>query len=367
MTPPHLVLLGGGHTHALLLKLLSKGERPFSKITLVSDQAQTSYSGMVPGFIEGIYSEEDVFIDLVKLCKKTDVDFVTGRVATVDADKKAIELESKQELRFDLLSINTGSRTNNTLDTSDSWGISVKPMNRFIAQWQISIEKMLSSTKNKQLAVLGGGAAGFEILMALKAKFGDRHSLCWLFSGDVPLGKSNASLGRKLALSAETSNITLKNNFKATKRTEKWIFDQSNEKIPCDFAFYCLGAAADHWPTNSNNINLTANGFISTNSYLQAKEHKHIFAVGDVASQENTHYPKAGVYAVRQAPILHKNLVNISLGKTLVAFKPQKEFLALLSKGHKKAIGVKQNIIFEGKWVWRLKNFIDGKFMNQFK
>ncbi len=74
---------------------------------------------------------------------------------------------------------------------------------------------------------------------------------------------------------------------------------------------------------------------------------------------------KAGIYAVREGPIIAQNVLNMINGKRLSAeFKPQSTFLALLTTGDKAGIGSKFGIAFSGKWVWALKDYIDVRFMN---
>ena len=52
-----LVLAGGGHSHALVLKswAMQPEKRPKQGIVLVNRTSTTLYSGMVPGLIAGIY------------------------------------------------------------------------------------------------------------------------------------------------------------------------------------------------------------------------------------------------------------------------------------------------------------------------
>jgi len=76
--------------------------------------------------------------------------------------------------------------------------------------------------------------------------------------------------------------------------------------------------------------------------------------------------PKAGVYAVRGGPFIAKNVAAFIKGTSMTEYKPQGEFLALFCTGDGKAIGTKFGIAFTGKWVWKMKDYIDVSFMNLF-
>jgi selenide,water dikinase len=63
---------------------------------------------------------------------------------------------------------------------------------------------------------------------------------------------------------------------------------------------------------------------------------------------------------------LARNLRRILEGGSLVGYKPQREALYLISTGERYALGARNNFTFEGAWVWKLKDFIDRRFMARF-
>ena len=48
------------------------------------------------------------------------------------------------------------------------------------------------------------------------------------------------------------------------------------------------------------------------------------------------------------------------------AYRPQREALYLISTGERYALGARNGLTFEGAWVWKLKDFIDRRFMAKF-
>jgi selenide,water dikinase len=75
--------------------------------------------------------------------------------------------------------------------------------------------------------------------------------------------------------------------------------------------------------------------------------------------------PKAGVFAVRAAPVLHHNLRAALSGGRRKAFKPQKNYLKLISLGAKSAMAEKYGLTLSGPFMWRWKDRIDRAFMDR--
>lgn len=76
--------------------------------------------------------------------------------------------------------------------------------------------------------------------------------------------------------------------------------------------------------------------------------------------------PKSGVYAVRQGPIIAKNLRAALGSHAATAFTPQKNVLYLLSTGDRHAIATRNGLSLSGKGFWYLKDYIDRRFIAQF-
>ena len=66
-TTGELVLVGGGHAQVALLKSLAMKPVPGLRTTLICPDVQTPYSGMLPGFVEGVWTAQDIHIDLARL------------------------------------------------------------------------------------------------------------------------------------------------------------------------------------------------------------------------------------------------------------------------------------------------------------
>ena len=104
-----LVLIGGGHSHVIVLKQLAMNPIPGCQITLISADIMAPYSGMLPGLIADQYDYDEIHIDVSRLCRFAGVRFFHDRVTNLDLDKKLIHCQNRPAVPFDILSINTGS------------------------------------------------------------------------------------------------------------------------------------------------------------------------------------------------------------------------------------------------------------------
>ncbi len=103
-------------------------------------------------------------------------------------------------------------------------------------------------------------------------------------------------------------------------------------------------------------------------STLQVQGHPELFAAGDCASLRGAPgLPRAGVYAVRQGPVLAFNLAAFLAGRPLRRYRPQRDFLTLVNFADGSAAGGKWGVAFEGRWVMRLKDRIDRRFVGRYR
>ncbi|MFM7444368.1 MAG: selenide, water dikinase SelD, partial [Tabrizicola sp.] len=170
--------------------------------------------------------------------------------------------------------------------------------------------------------------------------------------------KARASLRRHLA----AANITLRLGTAVTAVTPTEVTLDTGEILPSDFTLTATGARPHPWLTDTGLDH--QNGFLVTDATLRTSD-PLIFASGDCAQLPDPR-PKAGVFAVRAAPVLLHNLRASLTGQPLKAFRPQSDYLKLISLGAKSAIAEKWGLTATGPALWRLKDRIDRRFMDRF-
>ena len=368
-----LVFVGGGHTHALVIKKL--GMKPIEgvRLTLISEQTLTPYSGMLPGFVAGHYSYLDAHIDLNRLCQWANVRFIRGTVTAIDADKNTVAINSQESIQYDHLSIDIGSTPDLSIPGAREYATGVKPVSHFGALWNQllkastdSVTRQADGTSVENWGVVGAGAGGVELVlgMANRLKAQSHLSFHLAFSGDRVLPGYPDKVKDAAEAALAKAGITLHPEFRVAEVQKDGLIATNGKRVSLDKSIWCTGAAAAQWLSDTG-LAVSEKGFISVNSFLQSESHNNVFAVGDCSDMHSDPRPKAGVYAVRQAPFLADNLRAIYANKPLKPVKLQTDFLSLLSLGERKAVGCRGGYTASGSWVWKLKDHIDQKFMRK--
>jgi len=356
------------------------------RLTLISEKVDTPYSGMLPGLIAGHYSEDEVHIDLARLCSWANVRFIEQRITHIDTAAKTLSLDSSRpDIAFDVLSLDTGSTPQLNVSGAKDFTVPVKPVHGFYQRWLALLARMQQgnnapSPSDAQFAdrqsqsispvcigVVGSGAGGFELIMAMRHALPSSSAEChWIVRGEKVL-KGRPDKVSELALqSAKAAGVVIHHSFDVVDVTSTDIHARDGRSITLDEIVWCTAAQAPNWPRASG-LSVDERGFVLTNQYLQSVSCDFVFATGDIGTQEKTPSDKAGVFAVRQAPVLYQNIRRYLLGTKLKVYRPQSDFLSLMATGEKAAIGNRGPLTFSGVWVWKLKDHIDQKFMNQFR
>lgn len=370
---PHkkdLRLIGGGHSHIAVIKKLGMNPIPGIRVTLISNNTLTPYSGMLPGLIAGHYTFEDCHIDLRKLCQWAGVQFICSEVHHIDLLARQIYSHQYPSLRYDLLSINVGSQPAlNEIKKATVYGYPIKPVKQFLQNWHQWLELAQTSCRPKRIVVIGGGAAGVEILLAMRYKLRNTtsiHADFTLICADQHiLSSHNERVQAFFKHHLQTLGINIICGKHIVSVTEHQLALNDNTTLNYDFSAWAIHAGAQPWLAKSG-LKCDDRGFIQVDQYLRSISHPDIFAAGDSAAFMPTPLPKAGVYAVRQGPILAKNIIAQLENRHLLPFKPQRHFLSLLTTGERYAVASRGPLFASGKWVWVWKNYIDRTFMARF-
>ncbi|MFM6191575.1 FAD-dependent oxidoreductase [Planktothrix sp.] len=378
-----LVLIGGGHSHAIALK--KWGINPLSdvKLTLITNVIKTPYSGMLPGYIAGFYSFDQCHINLQSLAQFSQAQFVLDQAINLDLENNIVICKNQASIPFDLLSIDIGSTpTTVTIPGATQYTIPLKPISEFLQYWHQLIDEIQQNYQQKiRLAIVGGGAGGVELAFNIHSRLTQIYQ-----QANQPLNNIELHLihqgkrllaDRPISLSQKVENLLrnrqIKLHFNETvsqidqsQNQGKKIHCQSGFTLECDRIFWVTQASASPW-VKKTELATDEKGFILVNHYLQSISHPQVFAAGDIATMVNNPRPKAGVFAVRQGQPLLNNLKRSLQDQPLKPFIPQQEFLILIGTGDQKAIASKGKLnLGSSSLLWRWKDYIDQKFMKQF-
>ncbi|MDR9436155.1 MAG: selenide, water dikinase SelD [Thiohalophilus sp.] len=370
-----LVLIGGGHSHVSVLRRLGMQPVPGLRITLVTRDVHTPYSGMLPGFIAGHYDYDECHIDLGPLARFAGARLYHAEVESLDLDNKIVHASGRPPIAYDILSINTGSRPSSIdIPGVDEYALPVKPIDVFLNKWDQLIEQVRVSKGPFRIVVVGGGAGGVELALStqlrlqtiLKAAGKDPDNLDYtiISASDSIMHMHNAGVQKRFERILAQRNITIKTAAKVTEVKANKVCTADGQAYDADAILWVTTASAPDWPAKAG-LAADETGFIKVDEHLQSLSHEHVFAAGDVASLTDSR-PKSGVFAVRQGPILARNLTAVATGRRLRRYQPQKNFLGLISTGDKYAVASRGNWSYESAWLWRVKDWIDRRFMQKY-
>jgi len=363
-----VLLAGGGHCHVIFLRMLAMQPIPGIKVTLISPEVETPYSGMLPGLIAGHYSRDQVYIDLVPLCRFAGADFVIGKVESVDPAAKTLTVNGRPPLRYDVLSLDVGSPpARGGLEAAGV--IPVKPISSFLARWQAFLDRFEAGGIH-DIGFVGAGAGGVELCLSvhfyLEQRYPDTAFRCHMLTeGNTVLRDLPASARITFEKLLKQKQIIVHRNFRAEATGPGQLAAADGRSLRFDEVFCVTQAIAQAWPGKAG-MDVDEAGFIQVRDTLQSVSHPEIFAVGDCAMMVNHPRPKAGVYAVRAGSPLFENVRHLLLGEKLKPFKPQSRFLVLITTGPRHAVASRNGFSLSGNCVWRWKDWIDKRFMKRF-
>ena len=371
-----LVLVGGGHSHVVVLRMLAMQPEPGLRITLICTDIDTPYSGMLPGYISGHYSFDDVHIDLGRLAAFAGARFIHGEVTGLDRANQRVLLRDRPSVPYDLLSINTGSTPKvRQVDGAQAHTVPVKPIAHFNQRWLQLLDRVRGLRDRFTIAVVGGGAGGVELVLSVQyrlrnelQKLGRNPDLLrfvLLTAGDTLLPTHNPGVRARFARVLKERHVAVHTRAEVNQVSPGCLHTQDGRTFDADETLWVTQAGGPAW-LQGTGLALDEHGFIQVNQQLQTLDDPKIFAAGDVASFTARPLEKAGVFAVRMGPPLAKNLRLSLRGQPLVAYNPQQRWLALISTGDRCAVASRGAIGFAGNWVWTWKDWIDRRFMRKF-
>ncbi|MDT7520987.1 selenide, water dikinase SelD [Rhodoferax sp. TBRC 17198] len=369
-----IVLVGGGHSHVVALRYFAMHPLPGVRITLICTDAHTPYSGMLPGYVAGHYSYDDVHIDLCRLCAATGARFIQAEVTGLDREARTVQLRGRPDIDYDVVSINTGSTPQMRALGATEFAVPVKPITGFNQRWLQLLDKVAHATRPLTIAIVGGGAGGVELCLAMQYRLSaetqaaGRANLApqfHLFTSDGLLPTHNAGVQRRFTEVLAERGVQVHLQTPVAEVEAGRLRSAKGEWFDADDVLWVTQAGGGTW-LQGTGLALTDNRCIRLHDTLQSITDPRVFAAGDVAAMENFALEKAGVFAVRMGMPLAINLQRAVQGLPPQPYRPQRHWLALISTGDKFAVASRGALGFAGAWVWLWKDWIDRRFMQRF-
>jgi NADH dehydrogenase FAD-containing subunit len=368
-----LVLVGAGHAHLEIIRRLihlRRSSEPWAELTLVSLSDKHHYSGMVPGYLSGTYREDEIAFVLPPLANAAGGEFLQRRALGIDTSTRVVHLEDGKTLAYDLVSFNLGSRTVGG-EAALPHATLVKPMSQAVdLRRRILRLAHRRAAGNRHAVVVGGGSAGVEVACALAAVLDEAG--CgrdvWILEASE---RVLASYSQSFRLSAERvlqeKRIRVRTGMRAVKVHRDAVELEDGSRMPSDLTVWLTGPQGPEMFEGSG-LAVDERGFLLVDDSLRTLSDPTIFGVGDcVTLADYPDTPKAGVYAVRQAPILWKSFLSAIGQGPLPHYRPQEGFLSLLNTADGKALLRYKQHMSHSRPAWWLKNWIDRRFMARYQ
>ena len=374
-----IVLLGAGHTNAHVLRMWKMRPIEDAQLVCVSNHPIATYSGMMPGVLAGQYAVPEMEIDLVRYCASAGVRLVVGNVTGIDREQRELQFADRPPLAYEYLSVGIGSRptTNGVEIKDDSKLVAIKPMQTFLERLRDRMQMFASSPTKPRIAIVGGGIGSIEIAFCLDRQIRDDPTSLGLSSGqqaEITLVTGGQRVGSGLIDSTQDKVKAAFDSYSIKQQTGSRVKTVDGQELHLadgtshefDLVIWATSAIAPEL-LSAFDLDVDDRGFLKTRSTLQTVSDDYIFAVGDSGTLVDFDLPKAGVYAVRQGPILWDNLQRSIWKRKLIDYRPQQKFLKLINTADGKTIAEHGQRSFYGRWWWYLKNRIDQKFMRMYQ
>jgi pyridine nucleotide-disulfide oxidoreductase family protein len=361
-----IVLAGGGHAHLSVLEDWVNRPSDAQDRVLIMPTENSAYSGMLPGWMAGIYSQPSVFIPVARLARRAGVRVIVASVVGLDADAKQLTLSSGETLEFDIASLATGGDVPEAgFEGSAERVLSVRPVEQFVQGWS-EFTSDAADIDSPHIVIIGGGAGGVELAFAARARMQlvNKSAKVSLVTPADGFLAGHSHKVRSLAQAAlEARGVQLHWSM-ATANAGGVVLDDGTVLTP-DAVLLATGSKPQSWLVASG-LACTDDGYVCVGPTLQSASHPDIFAAGDIIERSDRQMERSGVHAVKAGPVLAHNLLARLDGRDLETYDARGTTLYLLATGDRRAILSWGKFSTMGRWPWWLKERIDRGFVDRY-
>ncbi len=358
-----LLLAGGGLAHLQVMKLLKTNPLPDIEVTLISPSEYQYYSGMFPGYIEEVYDDKQITVNLKQQAEASDVKWLKGAVTAIDPRQKMVLTDKGEILPYDLISFNIGLLTSNTdLVFEEKDALWLKPNYRFI--------KAVREVKEAEKVVIAGsGEKAVEFCLSLnawRAKQGMETPVTLVSPGRLLPGKEE-SVSEKVEQIVLKKGVHLLTDTKVAEVKNNVIHTSSNLDIPFGKLVWLTEPRGQELFKIAG-LPVDEKGFLLIEDTLQVKKFPAVFAAGDCMSLAK--YPNAEknkTSELEEGRILFENLKGYLGSGEGERVKPPRSGKSILSAGNREGLLLYKRQAFTGRWIWHLKNRLDRKIVHRFQ
>jgi len=323
---------------------------------------------MGPGMLGGTYLPDQIRFNTRKVVEGQGGTFIRDKARLIDPARQVVLLEeSDEEISYDVLSCNAGSYVPREGMVEDRTAFMAKPIEGLLHAREEIIRCGRSGPL--EIAVVGGGPSTVEIagnIWQLARQEGLPSITVRIFAGSSLMGQLPGKIGKLAHKVFRQRGIEVIEGSYVKEMGNGSVLLENGSSYKADLLFPAMGVRPSRIFADSG-LPTGADGGLLVNKFLQSPEYANIFGGGDCIFFEPQPLDKVGVYAVRENPILYRNLAAALEGNELQAFDPGGKYLLIYNLGGGVGIFCKWSIVFSGKLAFWLKDYIDRKFIERFQ
>jgi NADH dehydrogenase len=377
---PRYIVVGGGLAGTTLVRELQHKLPTGYRMLLISEESYTTFHPMLPEAVGASIFPEHVVAPLREIVAVADGHrFIMGRVTGVNEQACEIRCETlvgEQTIRYEQLVLAFGNRARiDFIPGMSDHALPLKTIGdameirntvlRRLAQSELESDPAVQQ-RLAHFTVIGGGFSGVEVASEL---IDCLHSIRHYYTGvkdewigvtliqdlDRLLPELPASLGRAALKSLERRGVRVLLNKRASAIAADGVSLGENEIVTTGSVICTIGTRPNDL---IEQLGLPIErGRLVTSGDMSVADHPGIWALGDCAAVPNALddkiSPPTAQFAVRQAQLLAKNLLQAIAGEKTTKFnyKAQGTMAAI---GHMKGVAQVWGIPLSGLWAWLL-------------
>lgn len=364
---PQVLFVGAGHAHLYALSRARQYIEAGVDLTLIAP-GRFWYSGMGPGLLSGLYRGAEDSVDIGKVVVAAGGTYIEDEITAIDCEQNSVTIGQGRQLSYDAMSLNLGSSVPvGMIPGGVEFAIPVKPVQYFLEIRNRLLEHDTEAGPHR-LVVIGGGASGCETAanaLALAAQSGLTLELTLISSADRLLLQAPRRGSDFLAKWFKDNGGVVRLSTRVVEITEDEVVVDAGESRAWDTVVLATGVRPPGVLGRST-LQTSKDGAMVVDETLQSVSARSVFGGGDCIALRGHGLDRVGVYAVRQSPILHHNLLAATTGGSLRTFKPQSSYLLILNLGDGSGLLLWKGFVVRSRWAMRFKHWLDWKFISQY-
>ncbi len=362
------VLVGAGHAHLYALKRARSFAERGHELVLIAP-GRFWYSGLATGMLGGAYPPELDQIDAGALAVRGGGRFIEDHVVGIEPASRTLRLGTGEPITYDAVSLNLGSETRPVAGEADRPDrcFSVKPIHR-LRDLRAALTERFAAGAAPRVVIAGGGATAFELagnVLALAERAGARALVTVLAGGKEILAQLPRAAAAAVQANLAGRGARVIAGARVARVTDAGVATEAGAEHPYDLFVNATGLAPRSL-AGAAGLPALPDGAMIVNEHLRSVADARIHGGGDCIAFGERRLAKVGVYAIREAPVLHRNLLACLDGSGPEPFIPQRSYLWIMNLGDGTGLAARGRLWWHGRSAFRLKDWIDRRFLRDY-